>query len=666
MRITLIQRIVIGFSIVTLSAIALSLSAGYSQKQIEKQLELSASTLTKLLDQTSELGKNLQDANRLTLIHANTANSDKREYFLQGVNKALTDYEVTYSALTKGLQPELGITADLESINSNAKQTNLQLLDHITIHNKRLVAQNLAYTELSAFSSVWDYFDSNISDLIDEAKENHKSAAWTLEFVRKEGYSTGDQLSKLVGITSFDKFVIAEEKLVSNLEAIRKKLKIVYKTFPAAENTLKTYINELSNQIENEQKLLKQHKFYLLLNVESDQLIQQQAEQVEQILANLNGVTAHIRDLATAALSKANTDAHFFSLLNNVLLLATIIISLVVTYTVIRAIKSPLHDIKLALSKLAAGDLTYDINNNYQSELGDISTSINTLTEQLRSLISEIKQSDSKLNGYAATGQEQGRGIFSEIELQLQQTVAMAAAVTEMEQAVNEVAAHAVESSDAVAQVVGLANDNMQSIQVNLRFVEDLQLSLTTASTVIQELYNQSQKIDEILSVIQSISGQTNLLALNAAIEAARAGEHGRGFAVVADEVRTLATRTQTSANEIGSMIESLQNNSKDAVQIVDSNLKHAQQSVEQTNQSYDSLVAMVERLKNVDDMSRSIAAASEQQSAVAKDVAKSIVEISDFAQNISLSAQDASQNSENLRDLSKQQSKLIGQFNLG
>jgi len=502
--------------------------------------------------------------------------------------------------------------------------------------------------------------------LIDQAKDNNNSAAWTLEFVRKEGYATGDLLSKIVGITSLDKLLPIEETLLANIESIRKKLNVVYTRFPEAEEVLKLYTDELYGQIENQQKLLNQHKKYLQLNVESDQLIQKQAEEVEKIFTDLNTVTTSVRELAAAALSKANTDSTFFSMLNNLLLFATVIISVLVTFTVVRAIRSPLHDIKYALAKLADGDLTYDIEKTYQSELGDISTSINTLTGQLRGLISEIKQSDSQLSRYAETGEAQGRGIFAEIELQLQQTVSMAAAVTEMEQAVNEVANHAVESSDAVANVVHLANDNMASIQTNLAFVEELQVSLNNASQVIQELYRQSQHIDEILSVIQSISEQTNLLALNAAIEAARAGEYGRGFAVVADEVRSLATRTQTSANEIGSMIESLQSNSKNAVEIVETNLKQAEQSVDKTNESYDSLASMVEKLKTVDDMSRSIAAASEQQSAVAKDVAKSIVEISDFAQNISDSAQNASKNSESLRELSKKQSKLIGQFNLG
>ena len=666
MRITLIQRIVIGFSIVTISAIALSLSASYSQTKMEEQLEFSASTLTQLLDQTSELGKDLGDANRLSLIHANTTDVKKREYFSNGIMHALEEYDLKYLELTEMLDLNLGITESLQNVDAAAKKTNLELIRHIDIHDERVLARELAYTELTAFSSIWDYFDSNISDLISEAKDSYKSAAWTLEFVRKDAYAAGDLLSKLVGITSLDKFLVAEKELNSAIASIRKKLKIVYSKFPGAEDTLKLYIDELGLQIEGEQKLLKQRKHYLELNVQSDLLIQKQAVEVEKIFNELNGVTATVRELATAALINANSNSLFFSWLNNVLLLATVVISVVVTYTVVKAIRSPLHDIKLALSKLAQGDLTYDIDKNYQSELGDISMSINALTLQLRSLISDIKKSDTKLNGFAAMGEEQGRGIFAEIELQLQHTVSMAAAVTEMEQAVNEVATHAVESSDAVANVVNLANDNMKSTQINLSFVEELQSSLNNASTVIQKLYTQSQQIDEILSVIQSISEQTNLLALNAAIEAARAGEYGRGFAVVADEVRTLATRTQSSANEIGSMIESLQTNSKNAVQIVDTNLKQAEQSVEQTNQSYDSLVSIIDRLKKVDDMSRSIATASEQQSAVTKDVAKSIVEISDFAKNISVNAQNASKNSESLRDLSLKQSKLIGQFNIG
>ncbi len=238
-----------------------------------------------------------------------------------------------------------------------------------------------------------------------------------------------------------------------------------------------------------------------------------------------------------------------------------------------------------------------------------------------------------------------------------------ATAVTEMEHAVNEVAAHASDTSNEVDMVTGLAHSNMENMQKNLRFVRRLQESLDEATQVITQLSSESNQIGEILTVIQSISEQTNLLALNAAIEAARAGEHGRGFAVVADEVRSLATRTQQSANEIGDMIGSLQNKAEQAVEIVSNNLEHAEQSVKQTNETNESLQTMSASLAHINDMSRSIATASEQQSAVAKEVAQNIVGISDMTLNIANDAEDAARNSESLNRLSTEQAELISQF---
>ncbi|MCP5303632.1 MAG: methyl-accepting chemotaxis protein, partial [Pseudomonadales bacterium] len=195
--------------------------------------------------------------------------------------------------------------------------------------------------------------------------------------------------------------------------------------------------------------------------------------------------------------------------------------------------------------------------------------------------------------------------------------------------------------------------------------VHQLKHSLDEATNIIQNLSHETEQIGDVLNVIQGISDQTNLLALNAAIEAARAGEHGRGFAVVADEVRSLANRSRQSADEISEMIESLQDKASQAVSIVSDNQIYADQAAHHTVESNHSLQAMVERLAKINDMSRSIATACEEQSLVAKDVAQNVVSISDMASNIAQDSERLARNSESLNHLSDEQSVLVAQFKI-
>lgn len=666
MKITLIQRIVFGFMFVTVCAIILSLSASISQSNMEEQLELSASTYTHLLDQSLELSSQLQNINRLTLLHANERDEQRRADFASQISAAINLYHASYDSLFKQTQNFPELQSKLQEIEAQVSQVISVAQQHITLHDNRLIAQQRASKELTKFMEVWEFFDSGMDDTIEEAKlSDAKSVTWTMQFLQKDANELANYLTELLGVNQQEDLNTISKALTTGIVQVSNKVKQVYEKYPAAKDNLDSYFQELELQITNPDKLLSQHTLYINSNQRSTQMLDEQASIVAHSMELAESMASTVREKAALALQEARESNADSSLLNQALLLTTIIIALLVTFNMVKAIRQPLAEIKQALGKLAAGDLSHQIDKEFKSEFGEISQSINQLANKLQNVLEEITVTDDNVNNFATQGLEQGKVIAEQIETQQLRTQTIATAVTQMEQSVNQAAKNADDSSEAIGDVVTLASNNMKSMETNVESVTHLQASLAQASNVIEELSAQSREIDSILMVIQSISEQTNLLALNAAIEAARAGEHGRGFAVVADEVRSLATRTQDSANEISLMIESLQSRSKDAVGIVQSNVKQAGDSVALINTSHESLVTMVQQLNEIDEMSRSIAQTSIEQDSVAKEVASNIVEISEVASNIANSTRVSTQNSQSLRDLSATQSKLLSQFKL-
>jgi methyl-accepting chemotaxis protein len=202
-----------------------------------------------------------------------------------------------------------------------------------------------------------------------------------------------------------------------------------------------------------------------------------------------------------------------------------------------------------------------------------------------------------------------------------------------------------------------------QQVASGLTLVEELLDSINTATDITKKLDQYSGNIGSILDVIRDIADQTNLLALNAAIEAARAGEHGRGFAVVADEVRTLANRTQQSTVEIQAMIERLQSSSDEVVDVMNTSQEKTEQCVEQNRVTDKTLQTVVERMGTIKEMSVQVAHASEEQIKVSQEIAQSINEISEIASKTEVEAQGAASVSDALAQLAQNQRTLVKRF---
>ncbi|MDB1122913.1 methyl-accepting chemotaxis protein [Vibrio algarum] len=666
MHLSLIQRITLGFITVTLFVLAISSSAYFSQVNMSKQLKLTASTLTGLLDRSNVLTQHLQDVNRAMLVHANSDGEERRSQLRTALDNAKQSYGETVTLLESELSDYPQLVTKLSSLNSNAVVFIDGASEHLDIHDQRTLARFVATKELTTFDEEWLFFEQDINDLIADASDDEmQQVVWDLEFLLTQGKGAAGYLQKVLSIVKEQEVTAFKNELSAYLERFNEKAERIVKTMPDSEAAVNVYKELLEHNIVNSEGLLQQHLKFIALNEQSTASLAKIAQEVDALLSESGLIVSDIRSLSEAALKNAEEESFDSLMINLILTVISTLLAVIITFTVVRSIKKPLSSIMDAIDKLASGDLTHKIGNSYQSELGLIADNVNGLSDKLSGLISQIKSSAETVSNVADESHEMSQQTNRKVEEQSRQTDSIATAVTEMEHAVHEVASLASETSNEVDGVTLQAHSNMENMQKNLRFVHRLQDSLEEATQVIGQLSNQSQQIGEILTVIQSISEQTNLLALNAAIEAARAGEHGRGFAVVADEVRSLATRTQQSANEIGEMIDSLQGKADQAVGIVENNLVHAEQSVKQTNETNDSLENMLSSLTHINDMSRSIATASEEQTAVAQDVAKNIVNISDMSMSIAEDAKEAARNSESLNQLSTEQSHLIAQFKI-
>tara|TARA_R110001583_G_scaffold22377_7_gene84014 strand:+ start:11681 stop:13684 length:2004 start_codon:yes stop_codon:yes gene_type:complete len=666
MRLSLIHRVLLGFAIVTLLMLTISGSAYFAQLKMASQLKLTASTLTSLLDKTNTLMLHLQNANRAMMQHANTESDIERNKLVKNFNISREQYQQLSTSLNGDMQDYPELLAELNTIEGHAQNFLNKANQHLSIHDQRIKARQTAFSELNSFDEEWLFFAQDMSDMTNEATDqNNQKAIWELNYIQKQGDGAVTYLQRSLAVISKEKIVDYETELAGYLKRFSEKSTNTMKAMPDISEDIQLYVDAITRAISLPEGLFQQHLAFISLNEKSRENLVDSAKIMTLISQEFSKEISAIRSLSENALIDAE-EASSNSILINLLLSAlAIVISITVATTVTRAIKIPLTEIMHALQRLSEGDLSYSIKGNYHSEMGMVAKNINLLKDKLSNVISKIQAASHTINDVASQSYLMSAKTSKDVDQQRAQTESVATAVTQMETAVQEVANHAADASQSVSSITEQAQNNMDNTQENLQFINELKLSLDSATHIIQELSTESHQIGEILNVIQSIAEQTNLLALNAAIEAARAGEQGRGFAVVADEVRTLANRTQKSSSEISEMIKSLQDKASQAVSIVETNLIQAEKSVTKTEQTNHSLNEMVINLKLVNDMSHSIASASEQQSSVAKEVAENIVRISDMAESIASSAERSAKDSGELKELATDQTALVAQFKL-
>ena len=378
---------------------------------------------------------------------------------------------------------------------------------------------------------------------------------------------------------------------------------------------------------------------------------------------------SQFRDAQQAAFEEAfkNTDSANTSLISTGVILAVVVTILLfgTAVPIVRGIKQSIDDVVRSLKDIAQenGDLTVRIETKSEDEIGDLVYWFNQFMDKLQGVVRDVVEASLPLSNLA----QNLRGVTEEtqrtIDVQQRSATNAKQAVDTMSGSVDGVAHSAAQAASDANEATTAASEGRQIVQQTVTSIQQLAENVRETADVIARLESDSNKVGSVLDVIKGIAEQTNLLALNAAIEAARAGEQGRGFAVVADEVRTLASRTQQSTEEIQSTIEQLQNAAHSAVEVMSRGTEQATSSVETANKAGSSLETITSTIGRINQMNEQIAHNTEDQRTVAVDIVRHVDEIHERTEQTASRSGELGSMCNELADLAQHLESIAKQF---
>ena len=670
--ISIIQRITASFGVLILLLILLVLLAWHSGLRLGGQVEtlstgvaptlVQSRTVTRILFSEDKALRSLLSQQEAAVVRRDVS---QLENWQQQFNQALDQLKLK-AAHFPGVQEKIASLREQQDI---YWQQALQLVNDYAAN----LEQQAALLKQNTLASHGKQFAAELNMLVSTLGAHYTVglSRSLIENVELMVANTQESLNQHDPQTVSQRLQ-ANRALASKVQAQRKELADALSKQESAfggsidfEGSVGGKLTALLNDTTADQGVLARH---LQLTEQSQQLrnqSEQSARIIDAVLAELGDVDGVIDDQLQQAVTQTGSVLTQLKLALLIGLLVSLSVAALVLWRVIAAIRLPLRQTLTMLQGLTDGDMTRRIAYQKSDEFGQLARGINALANQMRDMLEQVVTSAHELGTVAERNQTTLQLTNQQLEQQRTETASVATAMVEMEHTVADVAKAAHQSMESVVRVTEQAYAGRQISDSNIQRINRLADELGASQQVIERVHGLSVNIGGILDVISQIAEQTNLLALNAAIEAARAGEQGRGFAVVADEVRSLARRTADATTEIQSMINALQQSVGAAVEAIRISGQAMSDCTNESEQAKQAMDAIALALQEVTDMSSQIAAAAEEQQCTSAEIARNLNNINVIAEQNRQEIDKVADTSDQLRQLSTTQRQLVSRFTL-
>ncbi len=656
MSLSVIQRILCGFSVLLLLLFLIAASGFWGVSKIESRLNIVTGKVADITSTSHELKDDLSLANAAVLQYLLSKSPDS----LEGLSQRFQSYKQGYIDVSDVLESQLekvDIMNDaLRNINKEADSF-FTYTDMAFSNYKKMLDLQLLVADEKGYLKNSLIFASEDLALLEEGADfaTGSSASYIRNSIQNIQTSVVDyfESQNLKGMQAL------RDSMSATFEGVKEKQVLL------TDENIDSLIEELETAILSDDGVITKHYESIVLEQESEILAKNLSASMDKINAEVEQLLSETKLMGESAKSEASTAASLSIFIITIVLIVSIVIAVLVALWVSRSIKNPLKEVMDVLGKISNGDFTQRSKVNTQDEFGELSRWVNELVSKLQAVMKDIDLSSNKVANSADSNVRLAGDSKRLMSAQNQRTTEVASSINEMTTTVEQVAKSSEIILHQIQSVDQGATKSRAQMDANIQKNEHLLAKIEESTLVVNQLDEYSKDIGNILDVIQQIAEQTNLLALNAAIEAARAGEQGRGFAVVADEVRTLATRTQSSTEDIQRVIVQLQQGVTKTVGSMSESHTSANASVEEARLVGASLTELQHNMTEIRDLSTQIATAAEEQSAVAQEIRQNIQDISEMSEQAATGSDQSEKDSEGLSKLASHQKHLLSQFKI-